>query len=109
MTDMQKTELRKKLHQLLDTADDMAIEARLKTLSQKKLHSPKAKEEITIDDVFAIIEEILNSLQTVVGFTPEGSAITKETLIEEMRQAEKELERGEFISLESLKKEAKNW
>lgn len=98
---MQAKEIRKKLHQLLDMADDKAIEARFKKNSS-----------LSIDDVFSIAEEVVheNELhEEIVGYTPEGKPISKEELKKRIDIAEGQIERGEAIDFEDFEKGMDNW
>lgn len=98
---MQAKELRKRLHQLLDMADDKTIEARFKKGA-----------DITIEDVFAVVGDVVHTNELheeIVGYTAEGKPINKEEFIKRIRQSEEEYERGNYISLDDLKKESEDW
>ncbi len=44
----------------------------------------------------------------VVGYLL-GQPITKKQMLKELKEAEAEIERGEYITIEELEKEAKEW
>ncbi len=59
------------------------------------------------------LEEVLhaetNEKDEIVAYTITGEPLTKEQYIKDLKQAEEEIEKGEFISHEDLKKEVRAW
>jgi hypothetical protein len=47
--------------------------------------------------------------KNIVGCTPNGEPIGKEEFIKRIHEAEEEYKRGDYISLEDLKKESEDW
>lgn len=80
---MNTAEIRKKIHQYVDIAD------------QRLLHI-----------LNAIISEEQNR---IVAYSVDGKPLTLKEYIEEMDQSEVEFQNGEFISQDDLEKEIKTW
>ncbi|MFH1321240.1 MAG: hypothetical protein ABII90_11405 [Bacteroidota bacterium] len=45
----------------------------------------------------------------IVAYTADGIPLTKEQYIKEIEEAEAQIERGEYITMEELEKESKKW
>ncbi|MGJ8743365.1 hypothetical protein [Polaribacter sp.] len=45
----------------------------------------------------------------IVGYTIDGKPLTKETYIQKVKEAEKSMEEGHFITSEDLKKKMASW
>ncbi len=59
------------------------------------------------------LEEVLHSEmnegEEIVAHTVTGEPLTREQYLEDLKEAEAEIERGEFITHEELKKEVRTW
>ncbi len=45
----------------------------------------------------------------VVGYTASGKAIRKKKLVSDLKEAERQIERGEYTTIEDLEKESEQW
>ena len=45
----------------------------------------------------------------VVAYTVQGQSLDKKEYIKQIKEAENQIERGEFIAVEDLEKESANW
>ncbi|HKL71737.1 MAG TPA: hypothetical protein VJ855_03695 [Marinilabiliaceae bacterium] len=81
---METTELRKSLHRIIDHADEKFLRM------INSLANEYAKED------------------TIVAYRG-GTAITKATLYQELKKAEKEIERGDYLTIEDFAKESAKW
>lgn len=48
-------------------------------------------------------------MKKIVAYTIEGKPLTKKEYKQQLIEAEKENERGEFVTQENLEKESDNW
>ncbi len=67
----------------------------------------------TIFNYFEIIAQRLYSVlkegSPIVGYDLVGGPIEKQQLIDDLEEAERQIERGECITLDELDEESKNW
>ncbi|MEF8984225.1 MAG: hypothetical protein V5A51_06500 [Bacteroidales bacterium] len=82
---MEKADLRKSIHKLIDQADEKFL---------RMVHS--------------LAQEYLKDDKEIVAYKA-GKSITKEQLYHELREAEKEIERGDYSTLEEFDKESGQW
>lgn len=83
---MNSEELKKELHNFIEKADNRFL---------KMVHAmAKSYED----------EEAL-----IVGYEVDGTPMTKETLINEAREASAQVKSGNYITQEDLENEMKNW
>ncbi len=73
-------------------------------LAQYILHS--AEDEV-IAKFNAVLEE--EKTEEIVAYTTRGEPLTKAKYIQQIKDAEKRIENGQFTTHEDLMKEAKNW
>jgi hypothetical protein len=59
----------------------------------------------------SLLDKISNLLdkEMVVGYTVNGEPLTKELYNKRLKEAEKQVKMGEYISQEDLEKESENW
>jgi hypothetical protein len=81
---MEEAELRKSLHHIIDQADERFLRM------VNSLANEYAKDEKT------------------VAFRA-GKAITKEDLYLELKKSEKEIEEGDYLTIEDFSKESEKW
>lgn len=81
---MGTTELRKKLHNYIDDADETFLKM-----------------------VFAMSKEYKTPL--IIGYNTDGSPITQEDLKERIRLASNRVKSGDYITMEDIEKEVENW
>ena len=104
---MQTKELRKKLHQMIDMADERIIESRLRQLSKNK---STGNEEVSLDDVMAVIVEMLHSHETeIIAYTAQGAPLTKDAFVKRIDEAMAQVANGEAIDFEDFEKESESW
>lgn len=66
-------------------------------------------DENTVNELFEKIYSVVNKTDLVAGFDATGAPILKKKLIEEILQSEDQIRNGEFITLEQMEEESKNW
>ncbi len=77
---------------------------------KKELHSYIEKaDERFLKMVHALAKSYEDEEAIVVGYEADGSPITKETLINEAREASAQVKSGNYITQEDLEKEVNNW
>ena len=82
---MGTVELRKKLHSYIDHADERFL---------RMVHSLAA--EYTKDESEVVAYRV-------------GNAITKSQLYQELKEAEREIENGDYLTIEEFEKESSQW
>ena len=82
---MSTLELKTDLHQLIDQVDDTSILKAIYTLLKKQ------------------------SSNNTIGYTSGFKALTKKEFIKRIEKAESQIKKGQFVSIEELKKESENW
>ncbi|MCF8304560.1 MAG: hypothetical protein K9I94_14900 [Bacteroidales bacterium] len=82
---MSITELRDTLHQFIDKADERFL---------RMVHS--------------LAEEYTKGNREIIAYRGE-KAITKEELYQELKEAEEEIESGDYMTLEEFEKESRQW
>ena len=83
---MRVAELRNQLHDYINFADEQFLNM-----------------------VYSMVKENKKSSNIVIGYHPDGAPITKMELLNDIKEAEEQIERGEYLTIEELEKEAKNW
>ncbi len=71
-------------------------------------HLHKVDENL-IDEMFIKISKTIGDEDIIVGYEASGVAITKSNLAKELQEADDEIDRGDCIALENLKKESEKW
>jgi hypothetical protein len=66
-------------------------------------------DENTVNELFEKIYSVVNKTDLVAGYNATGTPILKEQLIKDILQSEDEIRNGNFITLEQLEEESKNW
>lgn len=66
-------------------------------------------DENTVNELFEKIYSVVNKTDLVAGYDATGTPIFKEQLIKDILQSEDEIRNGDFITLEQLEEESKNW
>lgn len=66
-------------------------------------------DENTVNELFEKIYSVVNKTDLVAGYDATGTPILKEQLIKDILQSEYEIRNGDFITLEQLEEESKNW
>jgi hypothetical protein len=73
---------------------------------QKYLHEV---DENTVNERYSKLYSVLEKNDPVVGYGPSGNPIKKKQFIGDIMLAESQIKNGDFITLEQLKKESKDW
>lgn len=79
---------------------------------QKKKYIQNHLQEVdenTVNELFEMIYSVLQKDDHIVGYNAAGKPIQKKQFIEDILQAESQIKNGEFITLEQLKEESKDW
>jgi hypothetical protein len=66
-------------------------------------------DENTVNELFEKIYSVVNKTDLVAGYDATGTPILNEQLIKDILQSEYEIRNGDFITLEQLEEESKNW
>lgn len=85
---MNIVDVRAEVHQMIDKADYVLLEAIYAMLEVYQKHQAE---------------------QTVVGYEADGKPITAASLEEQASKAITQVKQGEYISLEELEKESEQW
>lgn len=86
----------------------MDSEEKRKTLDKQNSETDKN----VLNEVAAIYNVHSKNKETsskIVGCTIEGKPLTKETYIQKVKEAEKKMDEGHFITSEDLKKKMASW
>ena len=86
----------------------MDSEEKRKTLSKQNSETDKN----VLNEVKAIYNVHSKNKETsskIVGYTIDGKPLTKETYIQKVKEAEKKMDEGHFITSEDLKKKMASW
>jgi hypothetical protein len=83
---MSTIELRKKLHEYINSADDRVLRI-----------------------MSAVFESYTQSEEEIVAYTVEGKPLSHLEYMKDIQEAEDELKRGEYITHEDLKSEVNSW
>lgn len=73
---------------------------------QKYLHEV---DENTVNELYSKLYSVLEKSDPVVGYGPSGNPIKKKQFIDDIILAKSQIKNGDFITLEQLKKESKDW
>ena len=77
---------------------------------KKELHSYIEKADNRfLKMMYALAKNYQDEDTIIVGYEVDGTPITKETLINEVREASEQVKSGKYISQEDLDKEVENW
>jgi hypothetical protein len=66
-------------------------------------------DENFINEVYQKMHLLVEGKDPIVGYRASGVAITKSQFIADIKEAEKQIERGESITLDDLEKESETW
>jgi len=66
-------------------------------------------DESFIDEMYEKMHSRLEGDEVIVGYRASGMPITKSQFVQDIKEAERQIERGEFVSLEDLEKESEEW
>ena len=66
-------------------------------------------DENVLNQIYKVIESKLQDQSHVVAYEANGTPITKAQYVQSIREAEDQIERGEFTTLEDLEEESKSW
>jgi hypothetical protein len=83
---MRVAELRNQLHDYINFADEQFLNM-----------------------VYSMVKDYKKSSNIVVGYHPNGTPITKLELLNDVKEAEEQIEKGKCLSIEELEREAKDW
>ena len=83
---MSVAQIRKELHQFIDMVDPRFLSA-----------------------IHAMMENYLETDESIVAFTIEGKPLTKNEFIQKNKQAYEEVQKGNFVTSNELLKQMKNW
>lgn len=66
-------------------------------------------DETFINEVYQKIRKLIDKKDTVVGYDASGKPIKKSRFVADIKEAEMQIEKGEYITIEELEKESETW
>jgi hypothetical protein len=66
-------------------------------------------DEEFINDLYQKMYSIIEEKDPIVGYDASGRPIHKSQFIADIKEAEAQIERGEYITIEDLEKESEKW
>lgn len=66
-------------------------------------------DDILINELYRKIQSTIKRKTLIVGYEANGKQITIDKFLSDLKEAENQIEHGDFLTLEELKKEADNW
>lgn len=83
----------------------------IKTLEKRDyIHSHLHKiDENFINEIYQKMYSTIEENDLIVGYDASGKPIKKSQFIADIKEAEAQIERGEYITIEELEKESKTW
>jgi len=66
-------------------------------------------DDILINEVYKKMQNSLQKPDHVVGYDAAGQAISKSPFVADLKEAEAQIERGEYLTIEELEKESEQW
>jgi len=83
---MSTNEIRKSLHRYIDQLDGRFLSA-----------------------MYSMLNTYLEKKHEVVGYRADGTPISKDELIKDLQEAEDQITRGEYLTIDELEKESEDW
>ena len=62
-----------------------------------------------IEEMYSKIHSTIKKKRVIVGFDAEGNQISSAQLLKELKDAENQIKKGDFLTIEQLEKEAEEW
>ncbi len=81
--------------------------AQLKTELHKYLDA--VQDETFLRAVHSMLNTYLQHSEAVVGYRPDNQLITQQQLLANLEASEAQIERGEYLTMEELLREAEQW
>ncbi len=66
-------------------------------------------DEEFVNEMYQKMFSALEEKNPIVGYDSDGKPIKKEQLLSDLEEAEKQIERGEYLTLDELDSESKKW
>ena len=66
-------------------------------------------DENFINEVYQKIRVLIDKKDPVIGYDASGKPIKKNQFVAEIKEAENQIEKGEYITIEELEKESETW
>ena len=66
-------------------------------------------DEKVINQLYQKMYSELEENDTIVGYDPYGKPIKKQQVLADLIEAEKQIDRGEYMTLEELEEDSKTW
>lgn len=66
-------------------------------------------DENLVNEMYLKIRSLIDEKDPVVGFDTSNKPIKKSQFIAEIKEAETQIEKGEYITIEELEKESETW
>ena len=65
--------------------------------------------EKIIDEMYQKMYSKIEDKNSIVGYDAFGKPITKQQLLSDLEEAERQIERGDYVTIEELEAESKSW
>jgi hypothetical protein len=62
-----------------------------------------------IEDIYKKMHTSIKSRKVIIGYDANGNQISSAQFLSELKEAERQIKQGEFITLEQLEKESDEW
>ncbi len=62
-----------------------------------------------IEEMYSKIHSTIKKKRVIVGFDAEGNQISSAQLLKELKDAENQIKKGDFLTIDQLEKEAEEW
>jgi len=62
-----------------------------------------------IDELYQKIQSLIKRKRMIVGFDAKGGEISATQFLKDLEEAEFQIEKGDFLTMDEMDKEAENW
>lgn len=62
-----------------------------------------------IDELYLKIQSLIKRKKMIVGFDAKGGEISANQFLKDLKEAEFQIEKGDFLTMDEMDKEAANW
>ena len=62
-----------------------------------------------INELYQKIQSTIKGKQMIVGFDAKGGEISVNQFLKDLKEAELQIEKGDFLTIDEIEKEAENW
>ena len=66
-------------------------------------------DETFVNEIYQKMLEMIEDNNPIVGYDASGNSIKRSQFLSDLKEAEKQIERGEYITLDDLENESQSW